>query len=130
MRFFLIVFLATKHRREKIYVAFPFDFLGYQTQSLIIFLFLFKFISKKSKEIVVVLMIRKRKKIQYPRERGRERERVSSEKDKSQMSAGVYFPTCYMGGLHSQWNTERRYILSKYPIITQNYQNKTELRVM
>ena len=33
----------------KIYVAFPFDFLGYQTQSLIIFLFLFKFISKKFK---------------------------------------------------------------------------------
>ena len=65
MRFFLIVFLATKHRREKIYVAFPFDFLGYQTQSLIIFLLLFKFISKKSKEIVVVLlMIRKRYKIQ------------------------------------------------------------------
>ena len=40
-------------------VAFPFDFLDYQTQSLIIFLFLFlfKFISKKSKEIVVVLLV-------------------------------------------------------------------------
>ena len=48
MRFFHIVFLATKPRM-KIYVAFPFDFLGYQTQSLIIFLFLFKFISKKFK---------------------------------------------------------------------------------
>ena len=103
MRFFL----ATKHRREKIYVAFPFDFLGYQTLSLIIFLFLFKFISKKSKEIVVVLMIRKRKKIQYPRER--ERERAQKKIRVKCQPEYIFLPVTWVGSIVSGTQREGIY---------------------